>query len=100
MSHAFLTLYTNPHAPSVACPAVVTMLIGAIRCAVPDSPGSIQDMTFRNGGIGCSLGFLWTLTEHSIPTQPADQVRGGGGDGGPWWWAVAVGFGGGGGGGL
>ena len=34
-----------------------------------------EDFSFRNGGIGCTLGFLWTLTEHSIPIQPADQAR-------------------------
>ena len=38
---------------------------------------SINPRTFapQNGGIGCSLGFLWTLTEHSIPTQPLDEAK-------------------------
>lgn len=26
------------------------------------------------GGIGCSLGFLWNLIEHSIPIQAKDQA--------------------------
>eukprot|EP00039_Didymoeca_costata_P004072 m.71181 g.71181 ORF g.71181 m.71181 type:complete len:603 (+) comp12221_c0_seq1:404-2212(+) len=38
---------------------------------------SINPKTFEpvHGGIGCSLGFLWTLTEHSIPIQPLDEAR-------------------------
>ena len=38
---------------------------------------SINPTTFKpvHGGIGCSLGFLWTLTEHSIPIQPEDERR-------------------------
>eukprot|EP00040_Diaphanoeca_grandis_P030364 m.179399 g.179399 ORF g.179399 m.179399 type:complete len:638 (+) comp31973_c0_seq1:195-2108(+) len=38
---------------------------------------STNPETFQhhNGGIGCSLGFLWDLTEHSIPTQPEDEKR-------------------------
>lgn len=34
-----------------------------------------ETLTFRKGGIGCTLGFLWTLTEHSIPIQPADNEQ-------------------------
>lgn len=35
---------------------------------------STNPETFHNGagGIGCTLGFLWSLTEHSIETQPND----------------------------
>lgn len=38
---------------------------------------SLDPRTFeaRHGGIGCSLGFLWTLVEHSIPIQPLDEAR-------------------------
>jgi len=38
---------------------------------------SIDPRTFRPnaGGIGCSLGFLWQLTEHSIDIQPKDEAR-------------------------
>ena len=38
---------------------------------------SIDQMTFRPeaGGIGCTLGFLWQLVEHAIPTQRKDAAR-------------------------
>eukprot|EP00041_Stephanoeca_diplocostata_P014834 m.280150 g.280150 ORF g.280150 m.280150 type:complete len:652 (+) comp19820_c0_seq9:134-2089(+) len=32
-----------------------------------------ETFDFNKGGIGCTLGFLWGLTEHSIPVQPKDQ---------------------------
>ena len=38
---------------------------------------STDSATFtpRRGGIGCSLGFLWSLIEHVIPLQHQEQVR-------------------------
>ncbi len=33
-----------------------------------------ETMEPRLGGIGCSLGFLWTMVEHSIPIQKVGMM--------------------------
>jgi len=34
-----------------------------------------ETLGFQAGGIGCTLGFLWSLVEHSIPIQAKDAVK-------------------------
>eukprot|EP00052_Salpingoeca_macrocollata_P020730 m.174822 g.174822 ORF g.174822 m.174822 type:complete len:592 (+) comp21341_c1_seq1:116-1891(+) len=38
---------------------------------------SLEPETFKfsNGGIGCTLGFLWSMVEHGIDIQKQDQAR-------------------------
>jgi polypeptide N-acetylgalactosaminyltransferase len=33
-----------------------------------------ETLGFNHGGIGCALGFLWTMVEHSIEIQKKDQA--------------------------
>lgn len=58
------------------CEPIMQRIMGdPSRVIMPQIDGIDQE-TFepRVGGIGCSLGFLWNLIEHSIPIQKQDQA--------------------------
>eukprot|EP00919_Chromeraceae_sp_WS-2016_P002186 GHVR01005313.1.p1 GENE.GHVR01005313.1~~GHVR01005313.1.p1 ORF type:complete len:677 (+),score=148.77 GHVR01005313.1:29-2059(+) len=46
---------------------------GRNRVVMPMIDGlDAKTLTHKGGGIGCTLGFIWTITEHAVPDQKKD----------------------------
>jgi hypothetical protein len=60
-------------------PTIVQLGVGKVAAAdrLLSFHPSINPQTFvpQAGGIGCSLGFIWSLIEHGIPLQEKEKTR-------------------------